>query len=112
MISFLKEILLPLAEEDFILQKRNDNRNDQTLLDLNYDESDIIRDIIGLKIEEYVYTTEDKVKPHEAPYRVFHKKIQNKEIYIKIKIKKLKKTFVFCMSFHEAKYPARHFPYG
>ena len=85
--KFLIDMRGPLINDRIILQKRNDDANTQTLLDLNFDRNDIIQELLGLKLEEYVYTTRDKKFPEENPYNVFHKDIKSKEIYIKIKIK-------------------------
>lgn len=101
----------PLIEGKFLLQKRKDNKNTQALLDLEFETQDIIRELLGLQVEDYVYTTPDKVKSHENPYKVFHKEIKHKEIYIKIKIKETKRKILYCMSFHEAQHKEQYYPY-
>lgn len=110
-IKFLKDIREPLIRDNFLLQKRKDGANDQTLLDLDFDRDDIIREILSLVIEDYVYSIPDMIKPHEESYKVFHKIIKSKEIYIKIKLKQVKDKFVYCMSFHEARYSETNFPH-
>lgn len=110
-IKFLKDIREPLIRDNFLLQKRNDGANDQTLLDLDFDRDDIIREILSLVVDDYVYSMPDVIKPHEESYKVFHKIIKSKEIYIKIKLKQVKDKFVYCMSFHEARYSETNFPH-
>lgn len=110
-IKFLKDIREPLIRDGFLLQKRKDGANEQTLLDLDFDRDDIIREILSLEVEDYVYSIPDMIKPHEESYKVFHKIIKSKEIYIKIKLKKVKERFVYCMSFHEARYSETDFPH-
>lgn len=109
--KFLIDMREPLINDRFILQKRNDDANTQTLLDLNFDRSDIIQELLGLKLEEYIYTTRDKKFPEENPYNVFHKDIKSKEIYIKIKIKEKNNKILYCMSFHEAKHKESNYPF-
>ncbi len=109
--KFLIDIREPLLKGMFILQKRNDAANDQTLLDLEFDTDDIIRELLSLKIEDYAYSVYDLIKIKEEPYKVFHKIIKSREIYIKIKIKHVKNKFIYCMSFHEAKYAETNFPH-
>lgn len=109
--KFLMDMREPLINDRFILQKRNDNANTQTLLDLEFDKKDIIQELLGLKLEDYVYTVKDKKFPNENPYNVFHKEIKHKEIYIKIKIKEVKNKILYCMSFHEAKHKESSYPY-
>lgn len=110
-IKFLHDIREPLVKDGFILQKRKDGANNQTLLDLEFERDDIIRELLTLQVEDYVYSVPDIVKPQEEPYKVFHKIIKSKEIYIKIKIKQTKSKFVYCISFHEAKYSEADFPH-
>ena len=108
--EFLKEVVQILSTGNFLLQSRVNN--DQTLLNLNYDNSDVKRELRNLKIEEYAYSIPDNIKKDEEPYKVFHKIIDNKEIYIKLKVKYLKNgNLIFCMSFHEAIYKESRFPY-
>lgn len=109
--KFLLDMREPLINDRFILQSRQDNANTQTLLDLNFERKDLIQELLGLKIEDYVYTIIDKKRPNENPYKVFHKEIKEKEIYIKIKIKETKNKILYCMSFHEVKYKENNFPY-
>lgn len=110
-MKFLVEIREPLIRDGFLLQKRKDGANDQTLLDLEFDREDIIREILTLQVDEYVYSVPDIIKPLEESYKVFHKIIKSKEIYIKIKIKYTKFKFVYCISFHEARYSETDFPH-
>ncbi|MGL6168717.1 MAG: type II toxin-antitoxin system MqsR family toxin [Fusobacteriaceae bacterium] len=110
-MKFLTDIMEPLVRDGFLLQKRKDGANDQTLLDLDFDREDIIREILTLQVDDYVYSVPDVIKPNEEPYKVFHKMIKSKEIYIKIKIKHTKSKFIYCISFHEARYSETKFPH-
>lgn len=80
-------------------------------MELNFNEQDVINELFALEIADYVYDLPDEIKPDEAYYKVFCKEIQNKNIYIKLKIKKTKNKYLFCMSFHIAEHKITKFPY-
>ncbi len=81
-----------------------------TLLALDYDEKDVISVVLGLSKQDYVKTVEDRKREHSPPFWIFEKLIQERSVYIKIKLRKEKN--VFCMSFHFAKYPIGDKPYA
>jgi uncharacterized protein YxeA len=82
-----------------------------TLFQLDYSTEDIVSALKTLTIRNYYETLFDK-KGMELPmFFVFCKEIQNKDIYIKVKIKDRIKETVFCISFHFAEHPMTQFPY-
>lgn len=82
-----------------------------TMLSLDYDRNDVLNEIKKLKVEDYVETGIDR-KDANLPYLyVFNKRIQGKDIYIKVKIRSVKNRKIFCFSFHYAKYKVTFFPY-
>lgn len=111
--EFLSDAAFAIVNDNFLLCNRKDQRNVPTLTELDYDDDDIKKELLSLTEADYVYSTPDKKKPHEADYFVFGKIINKKGVYIKVKLKENKKksTFVFCMSFHFADKSFPGFPY-
>ncbi len=72
-------------------------------MDLGYDESDIIERLKELTIKEYSETLIDKDDTNPLLLFVFGKYINDKLVYIKLKIKKAQIKYVLCVSFHYAK---------
>ena len=101
-------------ELDILPKKKNEKKNDpfttqNTLKTLGLiEDEDIADEFLSLSVKDYIETMKDD-KPNKSDFRVFGKVIDNKEVYIKLKIKKDKD--IFCVSFHFAKYPLKQRPY-
>ena len=119
-VSFLGELKDILCKEDFsadsdfiLINKRKPNDEQYstpyTLLDLNYDITDVIERLKELTVSEYSETKIDKDDVEPPLLFVFGKAINKRLIYIKIKIKEEQRR-VLCVSFHYARDPMR-FPY-
>lgn len=80
-----------------------------TLIDLDYDRSDIIERLKELTLQEYSETLFDKDDDNPPLLFVFGKDINCKTIYIKLKIKDGKKN-ILCLSFHYAEH-TMSYPY-
>ncbi|MCC8100727.1 MAG: hypothetical protein LIP11_00180 [Clostridiales bacterium] len=81
-----------------------------TIMDLEYDSTDIAECLKRLKLEDYSETLIDKDDVNPPLLFVFVKYINHNQIYIKLKIKKIQKTHILCVSFHYAE-GKMHFPY-
>ena len=79
--------------------------------ELNYDKEDVIEEISKLKIENYIETCIDRIDNTLPQLFVFGKKIQGKDIYIKIKIRNKLKHKIFCISFRFARHSITKYPY-
>lgn len=82
-----------------------------TLLDLDYDVGDLVERLKELTIEEYSETKIDKDDLNPPLLFVFGKSINNKLVYVKLKIKGEQQRHVLCVSFHYAKEKMK-FPYA
>lgn len=80
------------------------------MVDLDYDESDIVERLKELTLDEYSETLIDKDDDKPPLLFVFGKDINNRLVYIKLKIKGEKSKKVLCLSFHYAKH-TMPFPY-
>lgn len=104
-------------DTDFTLiskNKQGDNRRfstPYTLVDLDYDTEDIVNRLKELTAEEYSETKIDKDDLDPPLLFVFGKNINNKLVYIKLKIKGDQQRHVLCVSFHYAK-EQMSFPYA
>ena len=78
-----------------------------TLLDLEYDDEDVIETLKNLTIEEYSHTLFDRDNDNPPLLYVFGKIIQGRLVYIKFKLRTLDegKGVIICISFHYAKEP-------
>lgn len=107
---FLDElkILLKDSKVVFNLYLREDKPEAYTtkhcLQELQYDKSDIINELLTLKVTNYVGTCDDKRNKKSNKFYIFSKYINNKEIYIKLKIESYDDKIVLCMSFHFAEF--------
>ena len=81
-----------------------------TMVDLEYDDSDVVECLKDLTIKEYSETLVYKDNLEPTLLYVFGKDISNKQVYIKVKIKGDKAKYVLCVSFHYAEYEMS-FPY-
>lgn len=122
-MAFLDELKMILLNENFnidrdlilIKSKKNNDKvqysTPYTLLDLSYDVCDVAAQLRELTIEEYSETLVDKNDINPPLLFVFGKNINNKQIYIKLKIKGDSKRHVLCVSFHYAEH-VMTFPYA
>lgn len=115
---FLKELGEVLTDPSFnlktdldiLLKKRHESPIDpytteNTLLALDFDRGDIKQQLLALDINEYIETFIDDQDSTAPPFFAFGKVIDNKAVYIKVKIRNRTKCKVFCVSFHFARYP-------
>ena len=119
-IAFLEELKEVLGAEDFnidnnllIIKSSKDEIEysaNYTMMDLDYDSSDIVERLKELTVSEYSETLIDKDDDKPPLLFVFGKDINSKLIYIKLKIKGETKKKVLCLSFHYAKHDME-FPY-
>ena len=118
--AFLEELKEILGDEDFdidknllIIRSRKDEieySTNYTLVDLEYDSFDVVERLKELTVVEYSETLIDKDDDKPPLLFVFGKDINNKLVYIKLKIKGETDKKVLCLSFHYAKYDMK-FPY-
>lgn len=102
---------------DILLKKKNETDDDayttkNTLIQLNYDKNDIIRNLKELKISEYIGTLTDVKNVYSPQFWVFIKRINLKQVYIKVKIRSIQNRKIFCISFHFARFQVNNFQYG
>lgn len=90
------------ADSNFVFIRKQENR--ETMLDLSFDISDIIDVLLQLKPQNYSETVIDKDNENPPYLYVFGYLINNKEVYIKIKIRTEPKSAVICVSFHWAQH--------
>lgn len=75
-------------------KKKSENIDDpfitaNTLVALNYDREDVKNELLKLEIFDYVETLIDMKDENGPRLYVFIKKIQKRDVYIKIKLEKL-----------------------
>ena len=121
-VAFLDELHKLLESDDFdintdlnLIRKKKRVEEQKfstpyTLLDLDYDAEDVVSRLKELKVEEYSETKIDTNDVNPPILFVFGKDINGKLIYVKLKIRDLKKQVVF-VSFHYAK-DKMEFPYA
>ena len=101
---------------DFFLVNKEKEGDDKsfstpyTLLDLEYDSTDVVNRLRELVVEEYSETKLDRDDVNPLTLFVFGKKINDRLVYIKLKIKENQKKYILCVSFHYAKRDMK-FPY-
>jgi len=81
------------------------------MLSLNYDIDDVKNEILSLSENEYIETIRDDKGIMRSPFWVFGKDIENRDVYIKVKIRNKSTNKVFCVSFHYARYLIKSKPY-
>lgn len=110
-IIFLKDLKSILLDPklEFRLEPREDKEykytTDYCLEILNYDTSDVIKELLKLELKDYIETCDDLRNKKSKRYYVFGIIREEKEIYIKIKIESYDNKKILCMSFHFAEYP-------
>lgn len=120
-VIFLDELHNILENNDFdidtditlIRKKKKEEKysTPYTLLDLDYDTTDVVDRLKELTIKEYSETLVDRDNLNPPLLFVFGKNINNKQVYIKLKIKGNQSRYVLCVSFHYAK-EKMIFPYA
>lgn len=122
-IAFLDELKALLTKEDFdidtdltLIKKKKKGEDEMfstpyTIVDLEYDTSDVVARLKELTVEEYSETKIDKDDLNPPLLFVFGKDINNKLVYLKLKIKGNQQSHVLCVSFHYAK-EKMNFPYA
>ncbi|MHC1719568.1 MAG: hypothetical protein AB9844_02560 [Clostridiaceae bacterium] len=119
----LKDILTDAAFDlsrdlDILPKKKQELPTDpyttaNTMLALGFNTEDIMNQLLALEVSEYYETFIDDKNNSLPPFFAFAKSIQNKDVYIKAKIRDRKNCKVFCVSFHFARYPLpKNLPYG
>ncbi|MDD4525791.1 MAG: hypothetical protein PHX95_08105 [Lachnospiraceae bacterium] len=102
--------------ENFVLIQSNKQYNKErfstpyTLIDLDYDTSDVVDRLKELSASEYSETLFDRDDFNPPLLFVFGKDINGKQIYIKLKIREIDAERVLCVSFHYAEH-LMEFPY-
>ena len=121
-VAFLDELKSLLENADFnkdtdlkLIRKKKQGEDQKystpyTLLDLDYDTEDVLKRLKELAVEEYSETKIDKDDLNPPLLFVFGKDINNKLVYVKLKIKGEAQRHVLCVSFHYAK-EKMTFPY-
>ena len=122
-VNFLNELKSLLESNDFnvdtdltLIIKRKSGDDQQfstpyTLLDLDYDSEDVVNRLKELTLEDYSETKIDKDDLNPPLLFVFGKDINDKLVYIKLKIKGTQPKYILCVSFHYAK-ETMNFPYA
>lgn len=82
-----------------------------TLLDLEYSASDVVNVLNGLSVDDYSEAKIDKDDLNPPTLFIFGRIIKNKQVYIKLKIKKKQRRHVLVVSFHYAKHKMK-FPFA
>ena len=108
-------------ERDFVFQelRKKDEPEDpytnvNTLLALNFDTSDVVKELKKLTVENYCESVVDNVAEGFNVFYVFGRRVKKRDVYIKVRLKRRVKTqneFVFCISFHFARRPITVYPY-
>jgi len=113
-LAFLEEINKLTIKESFNINKQmildlNKPENNATLIDLEFGRNDVLREIQTLSLRNYYQSVPDLLRNDNIPYYVFFKEINNREVYIKVKLKN--NRIIICKSFHYANYSHGNYPY-
>ncbi len=113
--TFLTTLNDIFSDEDFDIDKSfffiDNRKNRQTLMDLDYGHEDVVAQLKDLQLSDYSESLLDRDDPNPPILYVFGKTIEEKEIYIKIKIREQESRRVICVSFHHAEHSMPH-PYA
>lgn len=116
-LTELKTILISdKCELDILPKKKDEDSTDpfttqNKMIDLGYDTDDVKRELLTLTEKEYIETIVDSKDSTKPPFFVFGKKITQKDVYIKVKIRDKSTNKVFCISFHYPRFPLKTGPY-
>ena len=102
---------------DILPKKKSEDSTDpyttrNTMLDLDYNKEDVSRELLTLEVGNYYETVLDDQGSDRPPFYAFIRSIQNRDVYIKVKIRDFSRRTVFCVSFHYARYPVPNLPYA
>ncbi len=118
--KFLRELHRILSSTNFTLDilpfKKGEDRSDpytteNTMADLDYDDTDVIDELMKLTTSNYIESIADNRSPLDNPFHVFGTDICCRDVYIKVKIRDCESGKVFCVSFHYARFPLTVFPH-
>lgn len=103
LFSVKETIAKPVAEQGWVLVKRPENM--ECLLQLGFKYQDIKEVLLSLSVEDYCEgPCQDRDQPGEV--WVFGKEIENRSIYIKLKLASFAKLkMVRVISFHFSEHP-------
>lgn len=122
-IAFLNLLKVLLEKEEFdidtditLIRKKKKGEDEKfstpyTMLDLDYDTDDVVNRLKELTLAEYSETKIDKNDLNPPLLFIFGKYINNKLVYVKLKVKGDQQRYVLCVSFHYAK-EDMEFPYA
>lgn len=102
---------------DILPKKKSEDSLDpyttaNTLAELDYDKYDACNQLLNIAVSDYVETILDNKDSSFPPFFVFCKEIQQRDVYIKVKIRDQTNGKIFCVSFHFARYSfKRPLPY-
>lgn len=116
-LKLVREILID--ESKFVLKKERFHEKSNPkfttntcMLELEYDNTDVMEHIITLESKHYYQTKFDDKGRGTSPLYVFIKEIQSKQVYIKLRIKENDNgEYVICISFHFAEHEVNDLPY-
>lgn len=102
-------------DKHFVLIRSNKEEEDYstpyTMIDLDFTTEDIVDTIRQLTVANYSETLVDRDDANPPLLFVFGKDINQRTIYIKLKIKEKKSKYILCVSFHYAKHKM-NYPYA
>jgi hypothetical protein len=106
--EFLKEFksLIPTVDKLYLVY-RKDGKTQDTLIELGYIKKNVHAELLQLTHLEYSKHEADRDRENSPDMWFFGKRINGKEIYIKIK-KHKSGTKGVCISFHEAEWPIKY----
>ncbi|MTI96013.1 MAG: hypothetical protein FH749_11120 [Firmicutes bacterium] len=92
-LQALKELLLepkfdPASDLDILMSKQGESPTDpyttvNTMLDLNFDKGDVVKQLLALQVADYLETVYDSKDERLPPFYTFGKSIQNNDVYIR-----------------------------
>ena len=85
--------------------------NRSTMIELGYEIYNVVNEIKSLSTSEYLETIIDNIQGYKNNFYCFIKCIQNRQVYIKIKIAEKNDKQIFCVSFHFAEYDIQDFKF-
>lgn len=115
--TFLKEVsdILEIPGSRLDIMPREDKlieySTEYCLRTLEFETKDVIEELKKLKLSEYVECCPDERNPKSKDYYIFCRVYNQKQVYIKIKIRSYDNKVILCMSFHYAEYEITRFPY-
>lgn len=103
--AFIKELKEIIGNDTFRIESNfflntAKEKNVQTLLDLDYNEEDVLEILSGLTVKDYSETRIDTDNQNPPLLYVFGVILQNNEVYIKVKNRSTPQRKIICVSFH------------